>query len=123
MLCFTLIAKVQNINDITLPLQAAAKNFWLVDHMGLLSTGRPELSAGQSVFAKQSPELEGMKLLEVVKTVKPDILLGLSGVGRLFTEDIIKEMYKHTKRPIIFPLSNPTDKAECTAQYAFQFSH
>lgn len=51
--------------------------------------------------------------------VKPTVILGLSGVGKLFTEEVIKEMYKHTKRPIVFPLSNPTDRAECTAQYAF----
>jgi malate dehydrogenase (oxaloacetate-decarboxylating)(NADP+) len=51
--------------------------------------------------------------------VKPTILLGLSGVGGVFTEEVLLEMAKYSDRPIIFPLSNPTDRAECSASMAF----
>ncbi len=52
----------------------------------------------------------------------PTILLGLSGVGKLFTEEAVKEMTRHVTRPIIFPLSNPTHKAECTAEEAYRWT-
>jgi malic enzyme len=54
--------------------------------------------------------------------VKPTILLGLTAVGGLFTEKVVKEMAKHCERPIIFPMSNPTDKAECSAQQAYEWT-
>jgi len=57
-----------------------------------------------------------------VKEVKPTILLGLSGAGRCFTEPIIREMAQHCEQPIIFPLSNPTSKAECTFEEAITWT-
>lgn len=58
----------------------------------------------------------------VIEKYKPTILLGMTGVGGLFTEGIIKGMTKNCDRPIIFPLSNPTVKAECTAEQAFTWT-
>ena len=58
----------------------------------------------------------------MVAEVKPTILLGLSGCKGLFTEEIVREMAKHQKHPIIFPLSNPTAKAECTAEQAYEWT-
>ena len=79
-----------------------------------------EFNAEQRPFAKDDDN--EMPLLEVVRKYKPTILLGVTAVGGLFTEDIIREMAMHCERPIIFPLSNPTIKAECTAEQAFEWT-
>lgn len=57
-----------------------------------------------------------LSLLDVVRNVKPDILIGVSGQTGLFTEEIIREMHKHCPRPIVMPLSNPTSRVEATPQ-------
>ena len=74
----------------------------------------------QRPFARD--ENNEMSLMDVVKTYEPTILLGVTAVGGLFTEDLIQEMAEHVDRPIIFPLSNPTTKAECTAEQAFEWT-
>ncbi len=63
-----------------------------------------------------------MPLYEVIKKYKPTMLLGMTGAGGLFTEAIVSEMAKHCERPVIFPLSNPTIKAECSAEQAFEWT-
>ena len=61
-------------------------------------------------------------LLDVVASARPTVILGLTGRGGTFTEAIIREMSKHVARPVIFPLSNPTSNAECTAEQALTWS-
>jgi malate dehydrogenase (oxaloacetate-decarboxylating)(NADP+) len=61
-------------------------------------------------------------LLEAVDIVKPTAIIGVSGHGKTFTEDVVKKMTKLNEHPLIFALSNPTDKAECTAQEAYGWS-
>jgi len=78
------------------------------------------LNPEQRVFARA--EDSGMPLIDVIKKHKPTILLGVTAVGGLFTEDLIREMASHVERPIIFPLSNPTTKAECTAEQAYEWT-
>eukprot|EP01041_Mallomonas_annulata_P003236 gene3236-6404_t len=96
--------------------------FWLIDRKGLLTTGRDEdsLLPGQKEFLRSENKFEGLSLLETVKKVKPHILLGLSGIGGIFTEEICIEMAKVNEKPIIFPMSNPSSNAECTATTAFK---
>jgi malic enzyme len=100
----------------------ARKNMWLVDDKGLLGVGRQGASQAQLPFIRGDMP-DKLFLLEVVKRVKPTILMGLSGVGQTFTEDIVREMAKHVDRPIVFPLSNPTSRAECTAAQAFEWTN
>ena len=71
-----------------------------------------------SSFAARDNTMEGMSLLDTVKTVKPNILIGLSACGGLFSDEILKTMADHDPQPIIFPLSNPTSRSECSAEQA-----
>lgn len=100
--------------------EEAFKQFYLVDQHGLLGNGRAAGPA-QMRYVRQDMK-DKMSILEVIREAKPTILLGLTGIGGLFTEEIIKEMYKYCKRPIIFPLSNPTANAECSAQQAYELT-
>lgn len=79
-----------------------------------------ELSKEQRAFAREHDN--GMPLLSVIQKYKPTILLGVTAVGGLFTEDIVREMAAKVDKPIIFPLSNPTSKAECTAEQAYEWT-
>ncbi|KAL6042273.1 Malic enzyme, variant 2 [Balamuthia mandrillaris] len=101
--------------------EEANRNIWLVDKDGLLGHVRTNLQPQQLPFARTDYK-NGLSLLETVQQVKPTILLGLSGAPSTFTEEIIREMSKHTNRPIIFPLSNPTKASECSAEQAIHWS-
>ncbi|KAI0422843.1 malic enzyme [Xylaria grammica] len=87
----------------------AAKQIWLIDRPGLLTTDS-ELDDGQKVFAKDTSQWSNkeLSLLSVIKEVHPNVLIGTSTVPKAFTEEIIREMAAHTPRPVILPLSNPT---------------
>jgi malate dehydrogenase (oxaloacetate-decarboxylating) len=98
----------------------ATRRFWLVDRQGLLTTGMAgQLRDYQLAYARPTTESKGWKhdgngisLAEVVRRVKPTMLIGASTTSGSFTEAIIKEMAAHTERPIIFALSNPPARAE-----------
>jgi malate dehydrogenase (oxaloacetate-decarboxylating) len=103
--------------------EAAARNFWCVDRQGLLTTSMPEpLHEYQAAYARPASESKswkrepsgGIGLAEVVKRIKPTMLIGASGAGGSFTEAIIRNMAAHTERPIIFALSIPRIQAEAT---------
>ena len=110
--------------------EAAAARFWILDKDGLMTSARPagSLSAAQLPFARHTaggpkgPLSDGAGLLSVVKAVQPTILLGFTGVGGAFPEAAIREMAARCERPIIFPLSNPTANAECSAQQAYAWT-
>ncbi|MBE8525946.1 NAD-dependent malic enzyme [Amycolatopsis sp. H6(2020)] len=93
----------------------AAERIWVVDIDGLLTDDRAGLSDGQRRFAqpvKRVRDWTGTGLADVVHHVDAGVLLGLSTAAGAFTEDIVREMAAKTDRPIIFPLSNPTSRAE-----------
>jgi malate dehydrogenase (oxaloacetate-decarboxylating) len=96
----------------------ALDRIWVVDVVGLLTDDRTDLSAAQREFAQAAERVAGWglsgspQLADVVHQVDVGVLLGLSTAAGAFTEDIVREMAGKTARPIIFPLSNPTSRAE-----------
>lgn len=103
-----------------LELEEAARNFWVLDAQGLITSARQEVPDHVKLFARDDPTNEGQRLLEVVRRVKPTAILGLAGAGKLFTEEVLKEVAAHCVRPIVFPMSNPTSKMECTSEEAMR---
>ncbi|CAL4934249.1 unnamed protein product [Urochloa decumbens] len=101
--------------------------FWVLDKDGLITKDREGLDSAVARFARghgldEIPDLhEGASLVEVVKKVKPHVLLGLSGVGGIFNEEVLKAMKESdSPRPAVFAMSNPTTKAECTPDDVFK---
>ncbi len=97
----------------------AYDRFWLIDKSGLLTTDmdlqpfqRHYARARENIAAMEFRDKNDIGLYDVVKHVHPTILIGCSTVNGAFTEEIIKVMHQHTKRPIIMPLSNPTPLSE-----------
>lgn len=90
----------------------AQQRFWVVDVDGLLTDDRTDLSPAQRAYARPAGELQGAGLLDVVRAVRPTTLIGLSTARGAFTEEVVREMAAHVERPIVFPLSNPTARAE-----------
>lgn len=100
--------------------EEARKHFYLVDKQGLLFDDMDDLTPQQRPFARKRSEFDNadklVDLLDIVKTVKPTIMVGTSTEPHTFTEQVVKEMASYCKRPMIFPLSNPTELAEATAE-------
>ena len=99
---------------------AARGRISLFDIDGLLEPSRTDLSEAQKVYAHKAPPSKD--LVETIERFKPTILVGVSTKGGSFTQPVIEAMSRLNERPIIFPLSNPTDKAECTAEQAYTWS-
>ncbi|HIF5983434.1 NAD-dependent malic enzyme [Vibrio parahaemolyticus] len=101
--------------------EKARSQVYMVDRWGLLQEGMPNLlDFQQRLVQKHSNtkewENEGnsFSLLDVMRNAKPTVLIGVSGAPGLFSQEVIEEMHKHCKRPIVFPLSNPTSRVEAT---------
>jgi len=92
----------------------------LFDVDGLLESSRTDLSGAQKVYAHKAPPSKN--LVETIERVKPTILIGVSTKGGAFNQAVVEAMSRLNERPIIFALSNPTYKAECTAEQAYGWS-
>ncbi len=99
----------------------ASMRFWPLDRAGLITSDMPGLSEAQRRYARdpaevagwrRDPEVGGIGLAEAVRRVHPTILIGTSTRPGAFTEEIIREMAAHVERPMILPMSNPTELSE-----------
>ncbi|UJR30138.1 hypothetical protein I4U23_017679 [Adineta vaga] len=98
----------------------ARKKVFLVDSKGLVVKNRPTggLNEEKKRYAHEHECI--VKLADIVKAIKPSFLIGAAGQGPAFTREILEDMASFNKQPVIFALSNPTSKAECTAQEAYE---
>ncbi len=100
--------------------EQARKGCWFFDTQGLLVADRPEIQARKKPYVHQHPPID--ELPEAVEALKPTVIVGLSGQPGMFTQDVVSAMARINERPIVFALSNPTSKAECTAEQAYTWS-
>lgn len=108
----------------------ALGRIWLVDSRGLVHTGREGLETSKQRFAQAAELLseweterpDAFTIMDVVRNVRPGILIGTSAQPGAFTEELVREMARHVERPVIFPLSNPTSKCEAVPADLFEWT-
>lgn len=98
----------------------ALKSIWLVDSKGLVVKSRTDLSSHKLAYAQDAKEIKDLG--EIVSQLKPAAIIGASAQGGAFNESICSKMAEFNERPIVFALSNPTSKAECTADQAYRWT-
>jgi malate dehydrogenase (oxaloacetate-decarboxylating)(NADP+) len=101
--------------------EAARARISMFDIDGLLEPSRADLSETQKVYAHQAQP--SRDLVQTIETLQPTMLIGVSTRGGAFNQRVVEAMSRINARPIIFALSNPTDKAECTAEQAYTWSN
>ncbi|KAH0611854.1 uncharacterized protein H6S33_011119 [Morchella sextelata] len=108
-----------------IPENEARRMFWLVDSKGMVTDDRGDkLQEHKVYFSRDDNEGQQYKTLEeVVDLVRPTGIMGLCTIGGVFTESILRKMASFNDRPIIFPLSNPSSKSECTFAQAMEFTN
>ncbi len=98
----------------------AREQIFMVDRWGLLTDNMQNLLSFQQKLAQKSATVDqwnntdSISLIDVISNAKPTVLIGVSGVPGLFSQEVITEMHAHCKRPIVLPLSNPTSRVEAT---------
>jgi malic enzyme len=113
------------------PIDEARRRIWTVDTKGLVTSERAGLEDFKAMFARDPEEVSSwhcgdrsrITLEEVVENVQPTILIGVSATPGTFNENVVRMMAAVNERPMIFPLSNPTSKSECTAEEAMAWSN
>ena len=101
-----------------LPQDAARRRCWLVDSKGLVVKGRAGLAEQKRPYAHEHAPVPDF--LAALKALKPTAIIGVAAVGGTFNREVLEEMAKINRQPIVFALSNPTSKAECTAEEAYR---
>jgi len=99
--------------------QEARERLWFVDESGLLVEGRDGLAAHNRPYAHAMP---GATFTEAIRRFRPQVLIGATGAPGTFSEEVVRLMAEINPRPVIFALSNPTSRAECSAEQAIRWS-
>jgi malate dehydrogenase (oxaloacetate-decarboxylating)(NADP+) len=109
------------MEDSGLDRERAREVIWMLDSRGLVTRERyPTLTEHKRPFAKEAPAIKG--LTEAIGYLHPTVLIGVCGQPGSFTEEAVREMHRHCERPVVFPLSNPTAKAECTPEQVYDWT-
>jgi len=110
---------VSGLVNAGISLEDARGRLWFVDVNGLVVKGRTDLMSHNLPYAHDHPPLP---FVEAIDAIKPHVLIGATGAPGTFTKQVVERMCAHNARPVLFALSNPTSKAECTAEQAYQWS-
>ncbi|HEX2942480.1 MAG TPA: malic enzyme-like NAD(P)-binding protein, partial [Rhodopila sp.] len=100
--------------------QDAQRNVWMFDVHGLLQSARTDLYDFQRPYAHDHAPMDDF--VAAIEDIKPTTIIGVSTVGGTFTQQVVEAMCRLNERPVILALSNPTEKAECTAEQAYRWS-
>ncbi|MGJ3241051.1 MAG: NAD-dependent malic enzyme [Anaerolineae bacterium] len=98
----------------------AKRRCWFYDSRGLVVSSRTDLQAHKQLFAHDGEALTDF--VEAIDYIKPTAIIGVSGQPNTFTETVVRKMAELNQRPLIFALSNPTSKSECSAEQAYNWS-
>jgi len=98
----------------------ARRRCWLFDSRGLVVASRTDLAGQKRPYAHAHAGIADF--VATVEALKPTAIIGVAAVGGTFTQAVVEAMARHNQRPIVFALSNPTSKAECTAEQAYRWS-
>ncbi|HET9694697.1 MAG TPA: malic enzyme-like NAD(P)-binding protein, partial [Steroidobacteraceae bacterium] len=98
----------------------ARQQCWMVDSKGLVVAGRSDLAEHKKPYAHVHAPVPDF--LGAVRSLRPTAIIGVGAVPGTFTEPVVREMSRINERPVVFALSNPTSRAECTAQQAYEWS-
>ena len=99
--------------------EEAAQRLWFVDQHGIIVKSRDDLMSHNIPYAH---DYEQLSFVDAIKAIRPHILIGATGAPGTFTQEVIEAMSEINERPAIFALSNPTSRAECTAEQAYEWS-
>jgi malate dehydrogenase (oxaloacetate-decarboxylating)(NADP+) len=97
----------------------ARRRLWFVDVNGLVVKGRTDLMSHNQPYAHEHAALG---FVDAIDAIRPHVLIGATGAPGTFTQQVVERMCAHNERPVLFALSNPTSKAECTAEQAYTWS-
>ncbi len=100
--------------------EEARSKLWFVDVNGLVVNSRTDLMEHNLPYAHEHRQ---MNFVDAINAIKPSILIGATGAPNTFTKQVVELMTAINERPVIFALSNPTSKAECTAEQAYEWSN
>jgi malate dehydrogenase (oxaloacetate-decarboxylating)(NADP+) len=103
------------------PEPEARRRAWLMDSRGLVVKNRSDLTEHKRAYAHDHAQISDF--LTVIRTLKPTAIIGVAAVGGTFTAEVLQTMAELNTQPIVFALSNPTSKAECTAEEAYRYTN
>jgi len=106
------------ISEKSIPPEKARQRCWLFDSHGLVVRARHDLAEQKLPYAHEHAAIAGFA--DAVRALKPTAIIGVAAIGGTFTAEVLADMARLNSRPIVFALSNPTSKAECTAEEAYR---